>query len=307
LAKSVISTGNLKNSMAHLPIALNLAAAKNIDLNSAMLAVDKAASGNSRVLKQLGIDIDVPTSSALKLQQASDAVTAAQQKVLDVVSNFPNAALASSKAHAKYVSAIEHVQKAEDKLRVLHGASAAILKTLSDRLKGQASAAAETYAGKLKAAHARATDLAKGLGEKLQPMIEKVLTWFTKFIDYANKHTWVWKTLATVIGVILVASLWSRMEPLGSLLAGLGGLVIELGISVAGFLGFDLAAMSAAGGIAAPKLTLEFGGVEAGDVALGKAADHQVGLLGAAVVGAEDQTAAAGIEVGHGVSQTSVD
>jgi hypothetical protein len=268
LSKSVISTGNLKASMAHLPIALDLAAAKNIDLNSAMLAVDKAASGNSRVLKQLGIDIAIPQSSALKLQQAQDKVTAAQQTMASVISNFPNAAQAGAKGHDKYVKAIQKVQIAEDKLRILHGASTAVLKTLGDRLKGQASAAADTYAGKLKAAHARATDLAKGLGEKLQPMIEKVLTWFTKFIDYANKHTWVWKTLATVIGVTLVASLLSMMAPLGSLLAGLGGLVVELGISVAGFLGFDLAAMSAAGGIAAVTAAIMATGVGALVIAL---------------------------------------
>jgi hypothetical protein len=251
MAKSVISTGNLKTSMAHLPVALDLAAAKNIDLNTAMLAVDKAASGNSRVLKQLGIDIAVPQASAQKLQQAQDKVTAAQQAMAAVISNFPNAAQAGAKGHDHYMKAVQKVQTAEHKLQSVQGASKAILKTLGDRLKGQASAAAETYAGKLKAAHAKATDLAKGLGEKLQPAISKVLEKFSAFVDYANKHTWVWKTLAAVIGGVLVAALFSMMAPLGSLLAGLGGLVIELGISVAGFLGFDLAAMSAAGGIAA--------------------------------------------------------
>jgi len=266
LAKSVISTGNLKNSMAHLPIALDLAAAKGIDLNSAMLAVDKAASGNSRVLKQLGIDIAIPQSSALKLQQAQDKVTAAQQSMAGVIANFPNAAQEGAKGHDKYVKAIQKVQTAEDKLRILHGASTAILKTLGDRLKGQASASAETYAGKLKAAHARATDLAKGLGEKLQPMIEKVLTWFTKFIDYANKHTWVWKALATVIGVVLVGSLVSMMGPLFTAIAGLGGLFASLVTAIGGFMGFDLAAMTAAGGMSA--LTAAFAATGIGAIIL---------------------------------------
>ena len=250
LAQSVISTGSVTESMKHLPIALDLAAAKHIPLNQAMLAIDKAATGNSRVLKQLGIDIDVPSSSALKLQAASDGVTKAQGKLQAIISNFPNAAQAGAKGHVAYMKAVDKVKAAEKKLADQHNASKTILKTLGDRLKGQASAAADTYAGKLEAAKAKAKDLATGLGDKLQPAISDVLSGFTKFVDYANKHTWVWKALAAVLGVALVgamasfaegsiaaiASLWSMAAgavaaAAGLVASGVGWLAAALGVS----------------------------------------------------------------------------
>jgi len=251
LAQSIISTGSFGASMKHLPIALDLAAAKHIDLNSAMLAVDKAASGNSRVLKQLGIDIAVPQSSAVKLEAAQNKVTAAQANLHAVISNYPNAAEAGAKGHTLYMKAVDKVKGAEKKLADQHGASKAILKTLGDRLGGQASAQADTYGGKLKATKAQATDLGKGLGEKLQPAIEKVQEEFSKFIDYAKKHTWVWKLLAALAGVLVAGALISMATPVFSLIGALGGLFASLVTATAGFMGFDLAAMVAAGGMSA--------------------------------------------------------
>lgn len=251
LATSIISTGSYAASIKHLPIALDLAQAKHMDLNAAMLAIDKAASGNSRVLKQLGIDIAVPTSSALKLQQAQTKVTAAQQNLSAVISNFPNAANAGAKGHEKYMKAVDKVKAAEKKLADQHGASKMILNELSKRVGGQAAAAAETYAMKLKAARAQATDLAAKLGDKLQPAISAVLDKFSKFIDYANKHTWVWKTLIALIGTLLVAAFVTTMAPIWTLVAGFGSLLASVGAATLGFFGFDVAAMAAAGGLSA--------------------------------------------------------
>jgi hypothetical protein len=94
-------------------------------------------------------------------------------------------------------------------------------------------------------------------------MIEKVLTWFTKFIDYANKNTWVWKTLATVIGVVLVGALISMMGPLWTAIGGLAGLFASLVSATAGFMGFDLAAMAASGGLLALRAALVATGIGA--------------------------------------------
>lgn len=249
LAQSVISTGSVTESMKHLPIALDLAAAKGIDLNQAMLAVDKAASGNSRVLKQLGIDIAIPQASAMKLQQAQDKVTAAQQTMAAVIANFPNAAQAGAQGHAAYAKALGKVQAAEHKLQSVQGASKTVLKTLGDRLKGQASAAAETYAGKLKEARAKATDLSKGLGDKLQPAISNVLEKFSKFVDYANNHKWVWKALATALGVTLVASMASFATGAIAAIAELWGMAAGAGAAAAGLIASGVGWLAAAAGV----------------------------------------------------------
>ena len=249
LAQSVISTGNVTESMKHLPIALDLAAAKHIPLSQAMLAVDKAATGNSRVLKQLGIDINVPTSSAVKLQAASDGVTKAQGNLAAIISNFPNAAKEGAKGHTQYMKAVEKVKAAEKKLADQHGSSKAILKTLSDRLGGQASAAADTYAGKLAAARAKAKDLAKGLGEKLQPAITGVLTFFTKFVDYANKHTWVWKALAILAGVVLAGAMASFAVEASGAIAALWGMASGAIAAAAGLVSTGVGWLAAAAGV----------------------------------------------------------
>ena len=242
LAGSIISTQSYKKSLDHLHIAMDLAAAKHIDLNTAMTTVDKAATGNMRALKQLGIDIAVPTSSAEKLSTASDGVTRAQQRVQAILSNFPNAAKVGAKGHAAYSKAVDATRAAEKKLQEMQGASKKILDTLSGRLRGQAAGSADTYAMKMKALKATFSDTALVVGQKLLPVVSWILTKFSAFIDYAKNHKWVLVAIGALVGTILVAAFVSWAVELWGTMSALFG-VAASAIAASSSLGFAELAM----------------------------------------------------------------
>ena len=166
LAVGTTGLGSTSKAMSILMTAANLAAYKHIDLSTAMLAVTKAMEGNQRPLHQIGVDLPIVASSAAKVAAAQAALTKAQAGVNTVLAAFPNAADAASKGHAKYETAIGKVSAAQQKLSALQVAGGQIIDALNKRMGGQAAAAADTMAGKLKAAQATAENLEVALGNR---------------------------------------------------------------------------------------------------------------------------------------------
>lgn len=212
LALSVISTKNVATSEKYLSVAADLAAVKHESLADAIQVVDKAMTGNTRALKQLGIDLKVPTSSAWSLVTAQEAVTKSQQKMRDVLLEYRGAQNASSKDHYAYVAALQAENWAELKLRQTESAHSEILKALSDRLGGQASAAADTFGGHLKALHAEVENVAIKIGLKLIPILEKLVDWFSRIFLFIVSHKAILIALGVLVaGVMTVAfATWTK-------------------------------------------------------------------------------------------------
>lgn len=207
LSMGVISTQNYTAAHKNLAVAVDLAAAKHISLTSAMQAVDKAAQGNVRVLKQMGIDLPVVTTSALKLVQAHQAVALAQDKVNMLMQQFPDAANPASKAYSKYQAAADAVWVSQVKLNEQQGASKEILDALTQRLGGQAAAAADTFSGRLDAMRAQGENLLATIGTKLIPVLERLMSAVVDVVQWLDKHRTVAIALAVVIGTALVAAI----------------------------------------------------------------------------------------------------
>ena len=94
----VISTQNYGKAHDNLQVAIQLAAAKHIDLSSAMQAVDLAANGSTKALKKLGIDLPIAGGGAKAVASANSALSKAQQKVNDDMAAGADRAEASSRA-----------------------------------------------------------------------------------------------------------------------------------------------------------------------------------------------------------------
>ena len=229
LAKSVISTQSVGKSLNIMSIAANLAAAKHVDLSTAIAAVDKAAQGNTKALMQMGISLPIVATSALKLQQASDAVSVAQAKVNAIQE-------AGGQGTAQYQTAVDSLHVAEAKLAQQHAASGQILDALSQRLKGQAAAAADTFSGKIKVLKADASDVGAQIGTKLIPVIEGL-------VGFLAKNKGLVQDLAIAIGVGLVAAIGvfagTTIASMSLVDAALGGLPIIIGAVVVGALELD--------------------------------------------------------------------
>jgi hypothetical protein len=207
LNTGVISTQNLGKAHDNLKVAIELAAAKHIDLNTAMQTVDKAANGQTVALKKLGIDLPIAAGGAKKVASANDALHKAQQNVNDILAKTPDAANAGSKAHAAYEKAVGKVEDAHKKLSAAQDAGNQVLDALKHRLSGQADAAAGTFAGKMAAAKAEGQNLMATLGQKLLPVLTKLMDELMKGVHWLEKHKGAAQALGIVIGTIVVGAI----------------------------------------------------------------------------------------------------
>ena len=203
LAQFTISLKDPKEGLKQMGLAADLAKFKNIPLADSALVVAKAMNGQLRPLKQLGIDLPIAAGGALKLQHAHEALEKAQQKVNAVLAQFPNAADPASKAHRKYLAAVDGVTTAQTKLSEVQNASGGILKALHERMDGQASAAAKTFKGHIQALLTQTKDLGKDIGLVLIPFLEKLAVAIQGTVHWLQQHTTVAKVLGGVIAGVL--------------------------------------------------------------------------------------------------------
>jgi hypothetical protein len=160
-----------------MSVAQDLAIAKHMDLSAAALLVTKGMEGQIRPLKALGIDIPVFTGNAQAVALAQDKVAKAQQKVNDILAKSPDAIDPASKAHDRYTKAVSGLTAAQGLLAEKQASGDQILAAISDRLKGSAAAAADTFAGKQAALSSNWDDLQGKIGKLLTGPLTKVVDW----------------------------------------------------------------------------------------------------------------------------------
>lgn len=220
LATMTTALHDPKKAMDAMGLAADLAATKHVDLETASLAVAKAMQGQLRPLKQLGIDLPVSAGGALKLQQANDRLAKAQAAVQEVLEKYPDAANAASKHHAQYEAATAKVAEAQLKLGAVQEAGTKITTALAAAVGGQASAAADTYAGKAAAMRARMANLTEEIGIKLLPVISTMIEKFSASVDFLERHRAVVVPLVAVLGslaavvytIITAAKIWTAVQ-----------------------------------------------------------------------------------------------
>ena len=200
------SQGKSAPIMKDMGLAANIAAAKHIDLQTAIGLVEKAANGQSKPLKAMGIDLNVAAGGAKATAKAHDALSKAQQKVNDDMAAGADRAEAGSKANNKLGADVLSLEGAHKKLADTQSAGGQIIDALSDRFGGQASTAADTMAGRMKAMKANGEDLLKTLGEKLIPVIDGLVKIIQKAVTWLEKHKDVAIALAIVIGGVLATA-----------------------------------------------------------------------------------------------------
>jgi hypothetical protein len=202
LAQLTTSLRSPAKAMDAMGLAADLAKFKHISLADASLTVAKAMEGQLRPLKQLGIDLPVAAGGALKLEHAHTAVAKAQEKVNDVLAKYPDALDKASKHHAQYENAVQGVTIAQDKLAEVQGAAQAITKGLAAAVGGQATASANTYAGKMAALHAQFANFQETVGTKLLPVLVKLMSGLSRMASFVERNQKVIKPLATVVGIL---------------------------------------------------------------------------------------------------------
>ncbi len=147
LARLTQATNDPKKALADLGVAVNLAAARHIDLETAATIVGKVAQGNTTVLKRYGIDLGLTAGGVTQLNKAHDALAKATEN-LGIVEAKVGITHGNTAANAsKLASAHDAVQKAT---LSLSSAQANLGKVESDiaagKLTGAAASDAQTRA-----------------------------------------------------------------------------------------------------------------------------------------------------------------
>jgi len=203
----ITSQGKNAPVMADMQLAANIAAAKHIDLQTAIGLVEKASNGMTKPLKAMGIDLNIAAGGAKATAKAQDGLSKAQQKVNDDIAAGADRAAVGSKANNKLGADVLALEGAHKKLSATQSAGGQIIGALSERFSGQASSAAGTMGGKLAEMKAHGENLLQTLGEKLIPVLDKVVTAVQHAVTWLEKHKGVAEAIAIVIGTVLVAAI----------------------------------------------------------------------------------------------------
>jgi len=204
-----------EKALQDLQMAADLAATKHVDLATASLAVAKAAEGQTKPLKQLGIDVATTSSSAAGLAKAQQQLANDTEKATTFLNAHGDAVNANSKYHLVYQQMLDKVHAAQQKVNDMAHAGTDIMKQLGDAIHGQAAAQADTFAGKLAAVKAQGEDVAKNIGMALIPIIMDLVTVVKDITDWFGKHIIVAEALGGVIVSVLVVAIGAYIYTLG--------------------------------------------------------------------------------------------
>lgn len=207
LAKGTIATKSAGKAMDLLQVSADLARTKNISLQDAMIAVSRASEGQTRGLKQLGIDLPISAGGALKVKNAQDALSKATTAASSFLQQHSDAVNTSSKYHIQYEKLLGSSQQAQEKLTSASSAGDSIIDALSKRLGGQAQAATKGFHGQMEVASAKLKNVGVEIGEKLIPVVTKLAGYLEKVVKFLTTHKPVLIAIAAVIGVVLVGAM----------------------------------------------------------------------------------------------------
>lgn len=188
LATMTTGLGSTKKALDLLPLAENIAAAKNMDLNAAALLATKASEGQSRALKQLAIDAPVAAGGAVKVTAANKALTAAQQNLALVEEKVHDGRLKGPAAADALSAANMRLHTAQSNLNTAETAGKVITDLLASKYSGEASQAAETFDGKQKALEARFDNLKVKAGLLIEKGLVGIVDWYDKSGAPALEH-----------------------------------------------------------------------------------------------------------------------
>lgn len=233
------ATHDPAKAIEYLGTASDVAAAKHESLGSAATAVGKVYNGNTRLLKEFGITAGTTAVAAQKALEtatkgatsADDASAKAKQNLADLHERLSakskitvsdqqalrkatdavaSTTLASLGAHQKLSDAQANAAKSANNQKDT-------MQKLADVTKGQASAATDTFAGKLDAMKTKLEDQVSMIGQKYGPALQGVGLAVTAL-----------GTVWSVVGPMIEAGELSALGPILLIIAGIAALGVAI-------------------------------------------------------------------------------
>jgi len=249
-------------------------------------ATEEAIAANSRFLDSLELQVAIDNDELIPALKTLVTATGNLSKAQELLSLTTDAAAASgmdigsvakiiAKAQGGQLDALKKLNLGLDLSKIKAGDSVAVFKELAEVTKGQAEAAANTFAGKLTTLRLRFNQVAEGVGYALIPVLEKlvdrmeneVFPAFEKFIRL-NKQEIV-DTIAGTVTVIqnfaeAAVGLAKAIDSLGPLLKFFASSIAQIYLSIKLFAGVKLVTSILKGFLGTSRVTIkeirQFGG-----------------------------------------------
>jgi uncharacterized membrane protein (DUF485 family) len=211
LAKLEAATGSTEKAVTDLGIAQGIARLKQVDMQTATQMLTGSMAGNTRAAKALGI-ILMPVTTHM------DALKARYQQL---------------------GTAIPIAERAQARLQDKMATGAAAIQQVSDKVRGQKEAFANTAQGGIAKFQANVQHLEETLGNALLPTIGKVAGALAHFADFLARHRSLAKALAvafgavafSLIGISVAAQIMSVGVRAALISSGIGIAILAIGVA----------------------------------------------------------------------------
>ena len=244
LTTLITATGSTAKATALMGQVADLARLKHMNLADAASAVAKIMGGSTRIVKQLGLNLNVQSGSATSVAKAHQAVIAAEIKLARVQYELNNHILKGAKGQWALQDAQTAVKNAQDKYNSSAHATTTILDAIQQKTKGAAAGFSDTLPGKMQAFNAQITNMGKQLGEWLIPKLTIAAGWVSNFVGFLTRNKGavadfgmavggIGAALSVIWGFNKVKGIFSAMKDAGGALKAIG----KIGGGAAGSLG----------------------------------------------------------------------
>jgi len=188
LTTLITATGSTAKATALMGQVADLARLKHMSLADAASAVAKIMGGSTRIVKQLGLNLNVQSGSATSVAKAHQAVIAAEIKLARVQYELNNHILKGVKGQWALQDAQMAVKNAQDKYNSSAHATTTILDAIQQKTQGAAAGFSDTLPGKMQAFNAQITNMGKQLGEWLIPKLTIAAGWVSNFVGFLTRN-----------------------------------------------------------------------------------------------------------------------
>ena len=211
LTTLITATGSTAKATALMGQVADLARLKHMSLADAASAVAKIMGGSTRIVKQLGLNLNVQSGSATSVAKAHQAVIAAEIKLARVQYELNNHILKGAKGQWALQDAQMAVKNAQEKYNSSAHATTTILDAIQQKTKGAAAGFSDTLPGKMQAFNAQITNMGKQLGEWLIPKLTIAAGWVSNFVGFLTRNKGAVADFGMAVGGIgaALSVIWS--------------------------------------------------------------------------------------------------
>jgi len=233
LRNLTVATNDPAKALQYLNTAADVAKFKHIDLAAAATLVGKVYNGNTKLLKEFGIHVTKTGDATKALAKVSKDATTADNKAADAKKKLADLEMidagkkklttaeairlrdAQDKVKATTLLAVDahrRVALAQDNAKKSGSQQAKVMDELGQKTKGQASAAMDTFAGKLDVLKTKLEDQISMFGQKYGPAIQGI------GVAVMALGT-IWSTIGPVIASMELASMWPILAVVAAVVA----------------------------------------------------------------------------------------